>query len=427
MRRMSSPGSYSFMEMWAGRERWARTGAAFVPYALLAFSAFLAVLIDRADGHSPLGALVISALTAAWLLWMYTLHPAWRTRKRPMHVFLTGLLALMTVLVIAYPWFGFFSFTGYFYVYSLLSSWRARMACAALLAVLTGVSEAGGLPSDNTVRLAIFLGAILVNLFIVCALTWFNRISHMEQAERERAVAELGEANRRLEATLAENAGLHKQLLAQAREAGALDERQRMAREIHDTLAQGLTGIITQLQAAGQVGQDPVERRRHFDTAIQLARDSLTEARRSVAALRPEQLETARLAEALAVVARRWSELNRIPVHVVTTGTVRPVRPDAESALLRAAQEALANVARHAAAAHVWVTLSYMDDEVVLDVRDDGSGFDLSGGGRDGGFGLVAMRQRIEGVAGTLQVESEPGQGTAISACVPAAAERVPA
>jgi signal transduction histidine kinase len=255
----------------------------------------------------------------------------------------------------------------------------AMLAFSALLAVLTGVSEAGGLPSANAVRLAIFLGAVLVNLFIVCTLTWFNRISHMEQAERERAVAELGEANRRLEATLAENAGLHKQLLAQAGEAGALDERQRMAREIHDTLAQGSPASSPSFRQPGRLART------------------------------------------------RWSELNRIPVHVVTTGTARPVRPDAESALLRAAQEALANVTRHAAAARVWATLSYMDDEVVLDVRDDGSGFDLSGGGRDGGFGLVAMRQRIEGAAGTLQVESEPGQGTAISAGVPVAAERVPA
>ena len=98
--------------------------------------------------------------------------------------------------------------------------------------------------------------------------------------------------------------------------------------------------------------------------------------------------------------------------------------PEAEVALLRTAQEALANVAKHARATRVGLTLSYMDDEVTLDVRDDGAG--LRPGRRcarrpTGGFGLVAMRQRIEGLSGTLQVESEPGGGTAISACVPAA------
>jgi signal transduction histidine kinase len=96
------------------------------------------------------------------------------------------------------------------------------------------------------------------------------------------------------------------------------------------------------------------------------------------------------------------------------------VPPDAEFALLRAAQEALANVAKHARATRVGLTLSYMDHEVALDVRDNGRGFDGSAGNA-AGFGLAAMRQRIEGLSGTLQVESEPGGGTAISACVPAA------
>jgi signal transduction histidine kinase len=115
---------------------------------------------------------------------------------------------------------------------------------------------------------------------------------------------------------------------------------------------------------------------------------------------------------------------------------VRPMPPEAEVALLRAAQEALANVAKHAKAARVGVTLTYLEHDVALDVRDDGAGFDPSrlggDGGRDawpepagqkavaeGGFGLLAMRQRIESLCGTLQVESEPGGGTAVSACVP--------
>ncbi|WP_345571765.1 sensor histidine kinase [Nonomuraea rosea] len=245
-------------------------------------------------------------------------------------------------------------------------------------------------------------------------------------------------ANRRLAATLAENAALHEQLLTQAREAGVHDERERMAREIHDTLAQGLTGIITQLHAAAHADDDHAGRERHIVAATALARESLTEARRSVHALRPEPLQTARLGEALAGVAGRWSALHGVPVRVTTTGTARAMLPETEVALLRTAQEALANVARHARATRVGVTLSYMEHEVALDVRDDGTGFDpartggdfdpawsgraaTGGSGADrGGFGLVAMRQRIEGLSGTLQVESEPGAGTGISARVPA-------
>jgi signal transduction histidine kinase len=202
-----------------------------------------------------------------------------------------------------------------------------------------------------------------------------------------------------------------------------------MAREIHDTLAQGLTGIVTQLQAAEQAADDPAGWRRHFAAATQLARESLSEARRSVDALRPEPLETGRLGDALASAADKWTALHQIPVEVTTTGTATKLPPEAEVALLRTAQEALANVAKHARASRVGLTLSYMEHQVALDVRDDGQGFDPDGcpdkpNGRrpapaEGGFGLVAMRQRIEGLSGTLQVESEPGAGTAISATVP--------
>ena len=195
-----------------------------------------------------------------------------------------------------------------------------------------------------------------------------------EQSEQRRlAVA-------RLETALEENAGLHAQLLTQAREAGVLDERQRMAGEIHDTIAQGLTGIVTQLEAAEQARDRPEDWQRHVRNAIGLARESLSEARRSVEGSRPEHLETARLPDALAEVARQWSELNGVPVEVTTTGDVQPLHPEVEVALLRTAQEALANVAKHANATRAGLTLSYMGDVVTLDVRDDGVG--LQGAGR---------------------------------------------
>jgi signal transduction histidine kinase len=201
-----------------------------------------------------------------------------------------------------------------------------------------------------------------------------------------------------------------------------LDERQRMAAEIHDTIAQGLTGVVTQLEAAEQASDRPEDWQRHVRNAIGLARDSLSEARRSVEGSRPERLETARLPDALADVAREWSELNGVPVEVVTTGDIQPLHAEVEVALLRTAQEALANVAKHANASHAWLTLSYMGDVVTLDVRDDGIGFTVPAKTDDvrGGFGLSAMRQRVNRVAGTLAIESEPGAGTAVSARVPA-------
>jgi signal transduction histidine kinase len=240
-------------------------------------------------------------------------------------------------------------------------------------------------------------------------------------------IAELAEANHRLEEMIAENTGLQAQLLTQAREAGAGDERQRMAREIHDTLAQGLTGIITQLEAAQQTGRED-ERERRISNAKRLARDSLAEARRSVQALRPQALEDSRLPEALADEVARWSVTSGVAGEMETTGQARLLHPEVEVTLLRVAQEALANVAKHAGASRAGVTLSYMEDVVSLDVRDDGAGFAAAGcNGQlagetpaSGGFGLISMRQRVSRLAGQLEIESEPGAGTAVSASLPA-------
>src|SRR6202012_1938320 len=128
--------------------------------------------------------------------------------------------------------------------------------------------------------------------------------------------------------------------------------------------------------APGRPAGEPAEGRRPFPAATQLARESLSEARRSVDALRPEPLETGRLGDALASAADKWTALHQIPVEVTTTGTATKLPPEAEVALLRTAQEALANVAKHARASRVGLTLSYMEHQVALVVRDGGQGFD---------------------------------------------------
>jgi signal transduction histidine kinase len=271
----------------------------------------------------------------------------------------------------------------------------------------------------------------------VIAFSYLGEKAAEQSTQRQQMNVDLAEANRLLEETMAENAGLHAQLLSQAREAGVLEERQRMAREIHDTLAQGLIGIITQLEAVQQTAAGAARERR-IDNAAQLARGSLSEARRSVQAMRPEALAAnPRLPEALAEVAGQWSAVNGVTATVTTTGDPVGLHAEIEVTLLRVAQEALANAAKHAAASRVGITLSYMADVVTLDVRDDGAGFrppdpagtdrhdgdgdtDGGDGGRSGGFGLTAMRQRVQRVAGTLAIESEPGTGTAVSASVPA-------
>ena len=394
--------------------RWSSAAIA-VPYLLLALLAAFTLIVKGSSGAVDLG---LCALAGAWMLWMFTLHPAWREQLRPMAVFLVGLVAIMAVLVIRDPWFGYLTPAGYIYAFRVMP-WPWDVPAVAAVAAVAGTAQASGVDKSTPLGMVEFLAVLVVNVVPMCALAWYGRNADVHNAQREQHLEEVSEAKRRLEVTLAENAGLHEQLVTQAREAGILEERARMAREIHDTLAQGLTGIVSQLQAAEQAAADPSRWRRHFAAATSLARESLTEARRSVDALRPEPLETARLGEALADVAERWSSLHGVAVQVTTTGTAWPMHPEAEFTLLRATQEALANVAKHARASRVGVTLSYMEDEVALDVRDDGSGFD-PGKVTDGGFGLVAMRQRVESLSGSLRIESEPGAGTAVSACLPA-------
>ena len=392
-----------------------------LPFAMLALSAGLAFGVNGGSTGKLIAVAGLTAVAASWMVMILALRRFWEQRPSLGVALLAGLLALMAALVIVNPTFGFFTWTGYIWTFTLVQAERWRAAGITATAVITGTSQHGGLPNSTAGGWISWLAVVGINLLAVSVVSWFVRVREREADERQQAIDELTEANEKLEASLRENAGLHAQLVAQAREAGVLDERQRMAREIHDTLAQGLVGIITQLEAAAQAPRSDRGWKRHTDAAVELARESLAEARRSVQALQPVPLEQARLPDALGAVARTWSERSRVPATVTTTGRPRPVAADIEVALLRTAQEALANVAKHARAKRVWLTLSYMDDVVTLDVRDDGTGFAApSPSLRNGGFGLTAMRQRVEGLAGTLEVESDPGAGTTVAASVPA-------
>ncbi len=219
-------------------------------------------------------------------------------------------------------------------------------------------------------------------------------------------------------------------LVEQARRAGLIGERQRLAHEIHDTLAQGFASIVMNLEAADAIlpAEHSPQAHWHLDQARLTARESLAEARRLVWALRPKLLEEAPLPEALARLAERWSEASSIPAHTAVTGAPRPLPPEVEATLFRVAQEALTNVGKHARAHRTALTLSYMNDCVALDARDDGAGFDPDGVGnvvdpaREGGFGLGSMRERVEQLGGTLSIESAPGEGTTLAVELPVAA-----
>ena len=365
-----------------------------------------------------------------------------------MAAFITVLILLGALLVLDNTVFGLFTFTIYFYVIRFLI-WPWRLLGAAAVGLLAGTSQAYGVNKETLTGALIYLIIVAVNVAIGLAFTW-------SRWNTECAVGKLSEANGRLEATLAENAGLQQQLLTQAREAGVVDERQRMAREIHDTLAQGLTGIITQLQAAEQAADDPAGWHRHFDAATGLARESLSEARRSVEALRPESLETGPAERGAGRRGRplvgpapdpgpghhdRNGPADAAPGRVRAApdrsggagqrGQARAGHPGRGHAVLHGARGRAGRARRrprlrpgpalrrgrpYAMSAGL-VGLSVADG-----LRPTADGLrPAASQPHDGGFGLVAMRQRIESLAGTLQVESEPGFGTGISACLPVA------
>jgi signal transduction histidine kinase len=204
-------------------------------------------------------------------------------------------------------------------------------------------------------------------------------------------------------------------LLDQEREAATLEERARLARDIHDTLAQGLTGIVVQLGAAQRaLSAAPGDAPQHLELAHRLARESLAEARRSVWNLRAPALERADLADALRGLASRPLP-SGAAVRFEQRGEAWPLPPDVESALLRVCQEALANVSKHAEASEASVALTFSSDAVRLEVRDDGAGFppDLLGqpapSGPWGSFGLLGMRERMHGLGGELVLTNDAG------------------
>ena len=212
------------------------------------------------------------------------------------------------------------------------------------------------------------------------------------------------------------------ELAATARDAGTLAERERLARDIHDTVAQGLSSIQMLLHAAEGRVSDPAALE-HLRLARDTAAANLQETRRFIRELTPPALDSQTLPGALtrlAASAERTSPAGaKVSLHVTGDPVALPM--SLETTLLRIAQGSLANVAQHAGANRAEVTLSYMSDEVALDIVDDGRGFTLTDTAAQSpdSFGLVAIRQRVEALGGTFVLESAPGLGTAVAVRFP--------
>lgn len=359
---------------------------------------------------------VLGAVSAAWVGW-WTFGPPHRSPEpRGLELYFWVRTALGFALTWHNPFLAFFAFVGYVDAFDILPRRRAFLGCGVVVVTMAG-SQLGGLPPDGVAEWVILAVLILINGGIVASLSHFHVSLMATNDARGEQVAELARLNGELTEAIARNDALAAQVTAAAREAGVRAERQRLAREIHDTVAQGLAGILTQLRAAQG---DPGAGAEHVAAAERLAAETLAEARPSVQALAPVGLEDRSLAEAIDSLVNSWSAGRATQATFAVLGTAGGLHPEIEATLVRITQESLTNVARHADARRVGVTLTYAETDVLLDVRDDGRGFDLDAPRPTTSFGLRGMRQRVERVAGRLDIESERGAGTAVSARLPA-------
>ncbi|MDQ8701994.1 sensor histidine kinase [Streptomyces sp. LHD-70] len=394
------------------------------PYALLGFTAVLLVATDgflltsTAERWAAAGLVVAGFALQVWWTLVSPRHSAGPSTAGAVYYGVRWAIAF--VLSWLNPFAAFYAVLGYFGAERELPR---RMVPVGLFgtAVTIAGSQSGGFPPGDRAGWLLFAAVLAVHIVLIYVFGQLALHEEKRATVHRATIAELEETNARLQQALDENAALHTQLLVQAREAGVADERRRLAAEIHDTIAQGLTGIIAQLQVVSGTA-DPALAEEHLNRASALARHSLGEARRSVQNLGPAALEHHALPEALKQTVAEWAERTGVRARFTVTGTAEPLHDEIEATLLRIAQEALSNADRHAGAGRVGVTLSYMAGEVALDVRDDGRGFEplaVEPRSGSGGFGLDGMRARAERVAGAVTVESERGQGTAVSARVP--------
>jgi signal transduction histidine kinase len=348
----------------------------------------------RSDTAGTVLAVVTGAVYAAG-----SFLPSVRASRRAAGVWLAVLGASWLALLWVTPEALWVAFPLYFLQLHLLPV-RRSLPSVALTAAAAIVSYAGHGAALNP---GVFIGPLLGAAVAVATVLGYQAL-YRESERRRRLIEELIETR--------------EELAAAERHAGTLAERERLAREIHDTLAQGLSSIQLLLRAAERALPPDAPAAGHIERARRAAQDNLAEARRFVRALAPPDLEHGSLAAALERLCAPGAGPR---VRFSVSGTPVALPTPYEVALLRIAQSALANTVRHAGASRAEITLSFMDGSVTLDVVDDGRGFDPAAvrPSSEGGFGLPAMRSRARSLGGAFTVESAPGQGTAVAVSLP--------
>jgi signal transduction histidine kinase len=376
-----------------------------VVFAVLVAVAMVDAAVEESGGRQTL---LLVALAVLALAYAGIGAPALvRRDHRRAAYYLLVLVAAVAVLAWILPELLFLLFLAFPQVWFLVDDlrsgvlWTLALGAAATLGPLVHWAQ-GTEPFD----LQTFVGLA----FSLAMGTWvFGVLAHSEQR---------ADLIRELESTRAELAALHHQQ-------GMVAERERLAREVHDTLAQGYTSIVVLAQtAAAALPDDPAAAAERLAVIEEVARENLAEARAMVAAFAPVALDSATLLEALQRLAERFGRETGVATRLDTAalGCGAPALSRAEEiVLLRGAQEALANVRRHASASAVVLRMSRVgsgeDAQVSVHVEDDGVGFDPS---VSAGVGLAGLRDRAEEVGGAVDVRSAPGEGTRVTVRVPA-------
>jgi len=378
--------------------------ALFVASAVL--TAVLVAVADDPVSERIAAAALVLGLGAVWLVSGRRLGAAQTSDDRPEVLAYVGLLVAGIVgAVLLVP-----ESTWALFVVLPQAFWLLRVARAvAVCVVLTpGLPLLAALSNGASIGEAVGdLGpqALFMTAFGVLVGVWIHRVTDQSE-ERARLIEQL-------ETSRAEVASL-------SHEAGGAAERERLAGEIHDTLAQGFTSIVTLLQAAqAEFDTDAGAARRHVELAVRSAKENLNEARELVAASAPGALATHSLTDAIGRQVERFADETGVDAEHGASGPPRRLPADHEIVLLRAAQELLANAARHAKAQTVTLLLDFTDPHAAaLTVVDDGAGFHPEET-TDGSYGLAMMHTRVDRLNGTLTIDSAPGAGTHVTVRLP--------
>lgn len=361
------------------------------------------------DGVSAPAAIISGVAILAWVA-AGTILPS-RTRSRRLAVWwLIGFAVIWIAAVAVSAEFVWLAFLLWLLAGHLLPLTWGLVFSGFVLAVVV----VAPIMHHGTTSYANVFGPLIGGIFAFGISRGYLQLLH-DAAERERLVASLSRAQ-------ADMATLHDELALAQRHSGALAERTRISRDIHDTIAQALSSIRLLAHAGAGQTQDGDAAR----TLVQveaLAGDSLADVRRIVAALAPTELEDDALAAALQRMLDRARDEAGLQAELHVDDSLPILPTEVEVALLRTAQSALANVRLHASATRVVMSLIDAEDSVRLDIIDDGTGFDpaLPAARTEGesSFGLRFMRTRLRELGGGLDIESAPGEGTAVSIHLP--------